>query len=111
MGAASGRRAEMNYHPILTEPAAVGVIDVVAFLREELPRRWIADYKEATPRRTNILSIELGSFVYMFDFVTELEVDGILEPGTVREDRLVAGHGRSTAEVGGQEAGRMRGWV
>lgn len=101
----------MNYHPIMMEPAASGTIDVVTFLRAELPRRWIADYKDATPRPTNILSIELGSFVYIFDFVSELELDGILDAGTVREDRLVAGHGRSTGDPGGQEAGRMRGWV
>lgn len=101
----------MNYHPIVAEAEALGVTDVSTFLREELPRRWIADYKEATPRPTNILRIELGTFVYMFDFVTELEIEGILEPGTVREDRLVAGHGFSTTEVRGREAGRMRGWV
>jgi hypothetical protein len=60
---------------------------------------------------TNILSIELGTFIYMFDFVSELEVAGVLEPGTVGEDRLVAGHGFSTAEVAGREMGRMRGCV
>ena len=101
----------MNYHPILAEAEALSVTDVIALLRAELPRRWMADYKEATPRPTNILSIELGTFLYMFDFVTELEVAGILEPGTVREDRLVAGYGFSTAEVAGREASRMRGWV
>ena len=71
----------------------------------------MTDYKEATPRPTNILSIELGTFFYMFDFVTELEAEGVLEPGPIREDRLVAGHGFSTAQVGGRDAGRMRGWV
>jgi hypothetical protein len=101
----------MNYHPIMAEAEALSVADMTEFLRGELPRRWIADYKAATPRPTNILSVELGSFVYLFDFVTELELEGILEPGTVREDRLVGGHGLSTAEAGGREAGRMRGWV
>ena len=88
----------MNYHPIMAEAEALGVADVTAFLREEPPRRWIADYKEATPRATNIVRIELGTFVYLFDFVTELEFERVLEPGTLREDRLVAGHGFSTAE-------------
>jgi hypothetical protein len=101
----------MNYHPIMAEAEALGVTDVTAYMREELPRRWIADYKEATPRSTNILSIELGTFLYMFDFVTELEIEGMLVPGTVREDRLVAGHGFSAPEPAGREAGRMRGWV
>ena len=101
----------MNYHPITAEAEALSAIDLIAFLSDELQRRWIADYREATPRTTNILRIELGSFVYMFDFVTELEIDGVLEPGTVREDRLVAGHGFSASEAGGREAGRMQGWV
>jgi hypothetical protein len=101
----------MNYHPIMAEAAALGVADVTGFLREELPRRWMTDYKEATPRPTNVLSIELGTFFYMFDFVTELEAEGVLEPGPIREDRLVAGYGFSTAKVGGRDAGRMRGWV
>jgi hypothetical protein len=29
----------------------------------------------------------------------------------VREDRLVAGHGFSSGDIGGREHGRMRGWV
>lgn len=83
---------------------------VVALCRKssKTPR---LDYKSATLRPTNILSVELGSFVYIFDFVTELELEGILEPGTVREDRLVGGHGLSATEAGRREAGRMRGWV
>jgi hypothetical protein len=101
----------MNYHAITMQAEALGITDVTGFLREELPRRWMADYKAATPRPTNILSIELGTFLYMFDLVTELEIEGVLEPGTVREDRLVAGHGFSTAEVAGRDAGRMRGWL
>lgn len=112
MGAAkAGAVNLMNYHPIMAEAVALGVADVTGFLREELPRRWMTDYKEATPRPTNILSIELGTFFYMFDFVTELETEGVLEPGPIREDRLVAGYGFSTAQVGGRDAGQMRGWV
>ena len=102
---------QMNYHPILAEAGALGVPDVIAFLRDELPCRWIASYKDATPRPTNILSIELGSFIYIFDFVTELEIGGFLEQGIVREDRLVAGYGLSSADVGKRETNRMRGWV
>ena len=101
----------MDYQPLLAKAAALGVNDLIAFLRGELQRRWIADYKAATPRPTNIFSVELGSFIYVYDFVTELEEGGVLEPGTVREDRLVAGYGLSSADVGGREAGRMRGWV
>jgi hypothetical protein len=101
----------MNYHSILAETGALGVPDVITFLRAELPRRWIASYKGATPRPTNILCIELASFVYIFDFVTELEVNGVLEQGIVREDRLVAGYGLSTVDVGKRETSRMRGWV
>lgn len=101
----------MNFHPILAEAEAQGIANVTAFLREELPKRWMAEYKKATARPTNILRIELGSFAYMFDFVTELEIEGVLAPGTVREDRLVAGHGFSSADIGGREHGRMRGWV
>lgn len=70
---------------------------MLAFLRDELPRRWMAGYKEAARRPTNILRIALGTFVYMFDFVTELEIEGVLGLGTVREDRLEAGHGFSAA--------------
>jgi hypothetical protein len=68
----------MNYHPIMAEAEALAAVDTVALLREELPKRWMAEYKEATLRPTNILRIELGTFVYMFDFVTELENEGIL---------------------------------
>ena len=66
----------MNCHPIIAEAEARGVSDMLAFLRDELPRRWMAGYKEATRRPTNILRIELGTFVYIFDFVTELEIGG-----------------------------------
>ena len=101
----------MNCHPIMAEAEARGISDMLTFLRDELPRRWMAGYKEATPRSTNILRIELGTFVYMFDFVTELETEGVLGQDTVREDRLVAGHGFSAAAPIDREAGRMRGWV
>ncbi len=40
----------MNFHPILGEAEAQGIADVTAFLREELPERWMAEYKEATAR-------------------------------------------------------------
>src|ERR1017187_10576918 len=100
----------MNYHRILAEADALSVTDVIAVLRAELPRRWMADYKEATPRPTNILSVELGTFLYMFDFVTELEIAGVLAPGAMREDRLVAGGGFSHAERGGRRGGPLRGW-
>jgi hypothetical protein len=102
----------MNYHPIMAEVEARDIVDVAAFLREELPKRWMAEYKQATPRPTNILRVEIGTFVYMFDFVTELETEGILVADIVREDRLVAGHGFNSADVvDRRDAGRMRGWV
>jgi hypothetical protein len=53
----TGAANPMNFHPIMAEAAALGVADVTGFLRKELPRRWMTDYKEATPRPTNVLSI------------------------------------------------------
>jgi hypothetical protein len=47
----------MNCHPIVAEAEARGVSNMLAFLRDELPRRWMAGYKEATRRPTNILRI------------------------------------------------------
>jgi hypothetical protein len=70
----------MNCHPIIAEAEALGVVYRVAYLRDEVPRLWRSYYKNATPRPTNILWIELGTPIYMFDFVTEPETDRELEP-------------------------------
>lgn len=101
----------MDYQSILAEAQTLGIVDIPAFLGEKLMWRWIADYKEATPRATNILTVQPDAFFYVFDFVTELEINGVLEAGPVREDRLVGGYGRSTGIVGERGTSRLRGWV
>jgi hypothetical protein len=101
----------MDYQSFLANSESLDVIALIAFLREELPFCWIEDYKQATPRETSILRVELGSFVYDYDFVTELVKKGVLGSEVVREDRLVAGYGVSNTNVDRRDLSRMRGWV
>jgi len=88
-----------------------GMDEIVAYLREELPYFWREEYVTMTPRKTNIVLMEHGTFTYQYDYYSQLEVLGIVPVDDRTEDRLVAGVGLSALPAGKREITRMRGWI
>ena len=101
----------VDYQAILGDTRKAEMGQIVAYLREELPYFWREEYVLMTPRKTNIVLMEHGTFTYQYDFYSQLEVFGIVHANGHIEDRLVAGLGMSAPAALRREAARMRGWI
>ena len=101
----------MDYQQILGDTQKVEIERIITYLREELPYFWRDEYVTMTPRQTNIVLMEHGTFTYQYDFYSQLEVLGIVARDDQKEDRLVAGLGMSARAVSAREVARMRGWI
>lgn len=100
------------YEVLLAEAARLGA-PVMDFLRKELPHLWLYAYQEMTPRMTNIITVNQGSFDYIYDNYAELEATGAVPADDVTESRLVAAVGVSVAATRSRrhDDGRLKGWV
>lgn len=101
----------VDYQAILGDTRKAEMGQIVAYLREELPYFWREEYVLMTPRKTNIVLMEHGTFTYQYDFYSQLEVFGIVHANGHIEDRLVAGLGMSAPAALRREGARMRGWI
>ena len=105
---------KVDYQKFLTSANPtpdVGIDSVVSFLRTELAYVWWEHYKASTRRLTNVINVTIGSFVYMYDYYSELEASGKVPVDSEVEDRLVAAFGISAAPIEVRDAVRMRGWL
>jgi hypothetical protein len=99
----------MNYQDLLAESSTTS--DLIAALKEELPYLWRENYEHRTRRPTNLVRVELGTFVYIYDFYSGLEATAAAPTGLGIEDRLVGAFGTSTAPTEIRDPARIRGWV
>lgn len=77
-----------------------------ALVRELLVDRWTAEYVAATPWVPEIVEIEVGTFVYLFD--TAPTSSGTEGSG---DDRVVVVWGRSSAPATRRDRGRLAGFI
>lgn len=84
---------------------------MISFLSEELPYFWRDWYEQMTPRPTNILRWEYGSFQYIYDDYASLEATGAVPFHPTAEARLVAAWGFSQPRPRARDDYRLKGWV
>jgi hypothetical protein len=78
--------------------------DVV--VRELLVERWTAEYDALTPWAPEIVEIELGTFVYLFDAAPTLS-----DAPSGGDDRVVVVWGRSSAPTTRRDRSRLAGFI
>jgi hypothetical protein len=100
----------VDYRKVLAEAISASH-DLPSFLLEELPYIWRDAYLEMTPRPTDIIRWERGSFVYIYDDYASLEASGAVPYDPEKEARLVAALGRSEPTKAVRDDYRLRGWV
>lgn len=88
-----------------------GAINLALFLQEHLPAKWHDLYRASVDRPTNIVRFRHGSFEYVYDLYSQLEVTGEVPYDQTAEDRVVAICGTSTPYDSSNEPRRMRCWL
>ena len=101
----------LDYEALLHEAQQECATSMAAFLRQRLPFKWRDLYVAACSRPTNIVRFQCGSFEYLFDIYSELEVIGEIPYDQTVEDRVVAVLGMSAGLDEPRVATRMRGWL
>ncbi len=101
----------LPYGRLLTEGQA-SPKRVAAYLREELPALWLAAYQTMKPLRiTNVLTFTHGTFDYIYDVYSTLEVTGRVERDDLTEARLVAAIGVAHPSPRRRDDARLRGFL
>lgn len=80
-------------------------------LSEWLEGEWLHNYKQMTPRITNICGQSFNSFEYVYDDVASLEKAGKVAASGNVESRVVYVHGHSASPAVRRNVSRQRGWV
>ena len=101
----------LDYDLILKEAGPCSAEGVISFLSEELPYIWRDAYAQMTPRATEIVRMQRGSFEYIYDDYATLEATGAVPYSPDAEARLVGVLGRSEPKSEKRDDGRLRGWV
>lgn len=101
----------IDYASFLQEARNVPGQEVIAFLAGELPHAWWDAYLGMTPRATNVVRFQYGTFEYVYDDYATLEATGTVPYSATIEARLVAVSGRSVLKKGKRDDYRLKGWV
>ena len=83
----------------------------VGIFARELAQGWRAIYEAMSPRATNIVRFQCGSFEYIYDDYASLEATGQVPYDPVMEARLVAVSGYSVVQGKARGDFRLKGWV
>jgi hypothetical protein len=100
-----------DYAGLFKEHAFTSFEAHAAFLMEELPLRWVAAYKQATFRLTDIYLIRREPFRYYYDDYATLEQLGKAPYDPIAEARIVAAPGYSTPLTAARDDYRLKGWA
>ena len=100
----------LDYQAILRRVCGTLEETIIA-LATELPHLWRDAYVRTSNRSTSIVRILDGSFEYLYDNYSYLEVSGTVPYDPSKEDRVVAVFGRSAPIPKRREDYRLRGWV
>ena len=101
----------LDYELLIGEAGECSIEGLITFLAEELPYVWRDAYIQMTPRATEIVRMQRGSFEYIYDDYATLEATEVVPYSPDAEARLVAVLGRSEPKPEGRDDGRLRGWV
>lgn len=93
----------IEYARGLSTIAAATYHDVVDVLRHELPEVWLDRYHRMCDGETNVLTMTVHGFEYLFDFCSDVGAGD-------REDRVVVAFGVSRAPEKPRAASRMKGF-
>ena len=100
---------EIDYIRGLSTMADASLDEIIAVMRAELPRAWLARYHLMCDGPTNVLEVPLQNFSYLFDYCAELIAAGEL-PLDAREDRAVVAYGLAQSAKSKRNASRIRGF-
>ena len=100
----------LDYQAILQQARGTLEETIIA-LAAELPRLWRDAYVRTSNRETSMVRILDGSFEYLYDNYSYLEVSGTVPYSPTMEDRVVAVCGRSAPIPKRRDDYRLRGWV
>jgi hypothetical protein len=103
-------KGTVDYAAVL-RTADIGSSGLATFLFEELPYVWRDAYVDMTPRQTNVVRWQYGSFEYLFDDHASLEATGAVLHDPNVEARLVAALGRSEPRETARDDYRLKGWI
>ena len=103
-------RHAIDYHAILTEAQAEAV-DVISYLRRQLPPKWQESYRASVAHPTNIVRWQLDGFEYLFDYYSELEATGEVAFDQTVENRVVAVFGVSCPAEKARPRRHVGGWI
>lgn len=101
----------LPYDRIMAGAGVASVDGLIRFLRDELPYVWREAYLAMTPRPSELMRFQQGSFEYLFDDYTLLEASGAVPYDPVAEGRLIAALGLSAPRPRARDDNRLRGWV
>jgi hypothetical protein len=101
----------VDYQSLLSPARLESATNALLCLRQHLPFKWRDLYVASVSRPTNIVRLQCGTFEYLFDVYSELEVIGEVPYDQTVEDRVVAVLGTSASPDEPRDATRMRGWV
>jgi hypothetical protein len=99
------------YKDLLTAADEAPVEEITAYLSDELPYIWSDEYKKACPHFGDICIIRFGSFEYIYDDRTILEVEEKKLGLPKLESRIVAAFGISQRLNKKRDDYRLRGWL
>jgi hypothetical protein len=101
----------LDYEPLIREAGECSIEALISSLAEKLPYVWRDAYVQMTPRATEIVRMQRGTFEYIYDDYATLEATGVVPYSADAEARLVAVLGRSEPKTEARDDSRLRGWV
>jgi len=103
-------KGAVDYSAVLRR-AAVGSAELASLLLEDLPYVWRDAYIDMTPRQTNVVRWQYGTFEYLFDDHASLETTEAVPQDPNVEARLIAALGRSRPRETARDDYRLKGWI
>jgi len=101
----------LDYDALWRETEELSPEEAICHFEQHLPYICRDAYIAKSARPAVIVQIRHGSFEYVFDNYTSLEVSGDLPYSAMEESRLVLAFGRSAPQTRARDDYRLRGWV
>ena len=104
-------RYAIDYESLMCAALAESGANLVLFLQEHLPLVWRDLYVKSVAREINFVRFRSGTFEYICDLYSQLELTGEVPYDQTVEDRVVAVLGTSARAEQGREASRIQDWA
>jgi hypothetical protein len=93
----------INYNEIEVPKEINSYSEYVDYLLDYLPRLWGKEYKKLGYLNSEIVILELGSFLFIFDYNTPAEID--------YRPRVIGACGTSNPQTEREDDSRLQGWI